>query len=186
MHRSRNRTARTNIGFPHQLRLDEPILRAPASGEAGASKNGHPLCGSNGQSLVEFALVVPLLLLLLIGAVEIGRAAYYAIVVVNAARSAVQYGAQNHTTAADNAGIQQAALNDAPVLSSDNVTISSYCECPDGNLAPNCMVTDCPVDDRFIPYLKVNTQMQIMPLVGFPGLPPSFSFTGEAIMRIGN
>jgi hypothetical protein len=135
---------------------------------------------------VEFALVVPLLLLLLIGAVEIGRAAYYAIVVVNAARSAVQYGAQNHTTAADNVGIKQAAQNDAPVLSSDNVTISSYCECPDGSPAPNCAVTDCPLDNRFIPYLKVNTQTQIIPLVGFPGLPPSFSFTGEAFMRIGN
>jgi hypothetical protein len=167
--------------------LDEPILRASASGEAGGRKNGHPTCGSNGQSLVEFALVVPLLLLLVLGAVEIGRAAYYAIAVVNAARSGVQYGAQNHTTAGDNVGIQQAAVNDFPMLSLDNVTIdTSYCECPDGSVAPNCEQTDCPVDNRFIPYLKVNTQMQIMSLVGFPGLPPSVSITGEAIMRIGN
>lgn len=186
MHRSRNRTSRTNIGFPPRTRLNEPIRHASAPGEAGAGKNRLLLCGSNGQSLVEIALVVPLLLLLLFGAVEIGRAAYYAIAVVNAARSAVQYGAQNHATAADDVGIQQAALNDAPMLSPDNVTISSYCECPNGNLAPNCVETDCPVDDRFIPYLKVNTQFQIMPLVGFPGLPPSFSFNGEAIMRIGN
>lgn len=136
---------------------------------------------------MEFALVVPLLLLLVLGAVEIGRAAYYAIAVVNAARSAVQYGARNSVTAGDDNGIKQAALNDFPMLSPDNVTIdTSHCECPNGNLAPNCVETDCPVDNRFIPYLKVNTQMQIMPLVGFPGLPPSFSFTGEAIMRIGN
>jgi hypothetical protein len=164
--------------------LDEPILRASASGEAGGRKNGHPPCGSNGQSLVEFALVVPLLLLLVLGAVEIGRAAYYAIAVVNAARSGVQYGARNSVTAGDNVGIQQAAVNDFPMLSLDNVTIdTSYCECPNGNVAPNCVQTDCQ-DNRFIPYLKVNTQMQIMPLVGFPGLPPSFSFTGAAIMRI--
>jgi hypothetical protein len=137
---------------------------------------------------VEFALVVPLLVLLLIGAVEIGRAAYYAIAVVNAARSAVQYGARNPSTAGDTAGIKQAALNDFPMLSLDNVTPDlSRCECPNGNPIP-CPgeVTNCPGDDRFISYLKVNTQMQIMPLVGFPGLPPSFTFTGEAIMRIGN
>lgn len=170
MHRSSNRTSRTSIRF------------------AGSRRNRHLLIGSNGQSLVEIALVAPLLLLLLIGAVEIGRAAYYSIATVNAARAAVQYGAQNHATAADNTGIKQAALNDAPpnMLSPDNVTISSYCECPDGTAAPNCLETDCPVDNRFVPYLKVNTQMQLIPLINFPGLPPSFSCSGEAVMRIGN
>lgn len=168
MHRSSNRTSRTNIRF------------------AGTRRNRHLLFGSNGQSLVEIALVAPLLLLMLVGAVEIGRAAYYNIVTVNAARAAVQYGARNHATAADNTGIRQAALDDAPMLSPDNVTISSFCECPDGTAAPNCLETDCPVDNRFVPYLKVNTQMQIMPLINFPGLPPSFSCSGEAVMRIGN
>ena len=164
--------------------MDAPILLAPASGKAESGKNMHLLCGSNGQSLVEFALVLPLLLLLLIGAIEIGRAAFYSIAVTNAARSAVQYGAQSPVTANDNTGIKQAALNDAPMLSPADITMSKHCECPDGSAAPNCQATDCS-DGRFIPYLQVNTQMQLTPLVGFPGLPPTFSLNGEAIMRIG-
>ena len=147
----------------------------------------HLLCGSNGQSLVEFALVVPLMLLLLMGAIEIGRAAYFAIAVSNAARSAVQYGAQSPVTASDNPGIQQAALDDAPMLSPDNVTINNQIyECPDGSAASTPpLPTDCG-GGRFVSYLKVNTQLQLMALVGFPGFPPSFSLNGEAIMRIGH
>ena len=185
MHRSWNPTSRMNTRLPPRLWLDAPILLAPASGKAESGKNMHLLCGSNGQSLVEFALVVPLLLLLLIGAIEIGRAAYYSIAVTNAARSAVQYGAQSPVFAADNNGIKQAALDDAPMLNLADITLSNHYECPDGSAAPSPPgPTDCG-GGRFIPYLKVNTQMQLALLVGFPGLPQSFSLKGEAIMRIG-
>jgi Flp pilus assembly protein TadG len=139
---------------------------------------------------VEITLVAPLLLLLLIGAVEIGRAAYYSIATVNAARAAVQYGAQNKFTAGDNTGIRQAALNDAPsgMLSPDNVAIRFTYECPDGSAASDPPTsTDCSASGgRYISYLWVNTQLQFMPLINFPGLPPSFSCRGEAVMRIGN
>ena len=53
----------------------------------------------DGQSLVELALTVPILLLLLLGAAELARVAYAAIEVSNAAEAAVRYGAQNSTTA---------------------------------------------------------------------------------------
>ena len=44
-----------------------------------------------GQSLVEFALLLPLLLLLVIGAMDIGRIFYYKMVLTNAAREGANY-----------------------------------------------------------------------------------------------
>jgi hypothetical protein len=184
VHPSRDPTSRRNSKPPPRLWLHAPILLSKASGKAGSGRNPHLRCASHGQSLVEFALVVPLLLLLLIGAVEIGRAAYFSIAVTNAARAAVQYGAQSPVTAADDIGIKQHALNDAPMLSPSDVTWSNYCQCPNGNPAPNCFPTDCS-GGRFISYLQVNTQMQLTPLIGFPGLPASFPLRGQAIMEIG-
>jgi hypothetical protein len=127
------------------------------------------------------------LVVLLIGVIEIGRAAFFSIAVTNAARSSVQYGAQSPVTANDNnaTNIKQAALDDAPFLSPDDVTFAIICECLDGTVVP-CSTASTVCSGRVIPYLKVNTQMNLTPLIGFPGLPSSFSLNGEAMMRIGH
>lgn len=46
-----------------------------------------------GQSLVELALVLPILLLLLLGFLDLGRAYYYEVAITNAAREGARYGA---------------------------------------------------------------------------------------------
>ena len=66
-----------------------------------------------GQASVELALSLPLLLMMFLVVVETGRAFYIAISLANAARAGVQYGAQNLSTAADNAGMQTAATGRA-------------------------------------------------------------------------
>ena len=48
-----------------------------------------------GQSLIEFALVLPMLLVLIISAIEIGRLFFTKIVITNAAREAAYYYANN-------------------------------------------------------------------------------------------
>jgi hypothetical protein len=186
MHRMWNVTSKMKTRLPPRLLFDAPMPHALASGKVESRKNVHILCGSNGQSLVEFALVVPLLLLLLLGAIEVGRAAYYAIAVTSASYSAVEFGAQTYATAGDDNGIKQAALSEAPMLSPDNVTKSIYYECPDGSATtPVTADSDC-VDGRYYSYLKVNTQMDLMPLIGFPGIPAPFSLKGNASERIRN
>ena len=69
-----------------------------------------------GTSLVEFALVAPVLIFLMIGLIEVGRYTYFATLAANAARAGVQYGAQNVTTATDITGMQNAAITDAQNL----------------------------------------------------------------------
>ena len=58
----------------------------------------------------------------LIGAAEFARAAYAYIEVSNAARAAVQYGAQNDATALDTAGMLTAAKNDY-AFDANNLTL---------------------------------------------------------------
>src|ERR1700726_2074775 len=82
-----------------------------------------------GQSVAEVALVTPLLLLLLVGAIEIGRFAYYGIEVANAARAGVQYGSQSLANSFDLPGITQAAKNDAPEVTGLGVTRLNRCAC---------------------------------------------------------
>ena len=184
----RNPTSRSRARTLPRLRLTSPILLAPIPKKAKLRKISHLGYATAGQSLVEFVLIVLLLLVLLVGAIEIGRAAYYAIAVTNASRAAVQYGAQNTATAAKTTEIKQAAVDDfgSPMLSPDNVTKSFFYTWEDGTPA-DCDNIDCNASgNRFISYLKVTTQMQLTSLIGFPGVPASFSLNGEANMRIGN
>ena len=68
----------------------------------GKSPYGHQL----GQNLAEFALLLPLLLTLVLGTLDIGRAFYTYVSLTNAAREAARYGALNNT-AASSTQVQQ-------------------------------------------------------------------------------
>ena len=67
---------------------------------------------SRGQSLVEFALVLPFLLVLVLGAVDYGRAYFDYISVTSAARTAAFYASAGPESAADTTGIRNAALQE--------------------------------------------------------------------------
>ena len=85
------------------------------------------LRGQSGQSLVELALITPILLSLVIGTVEMGRYASMSIMVGNAARAGADYGAQNPTTAGDTNCVEQAAMND---VTGTFVSLTSPCAAP--------------------------------------------------------
>ena len=135
----------------------------------------------SGQSLVELAMVLPLLLILMVGVTEIGRFAYYDILVSNAARAGAQYGAQSLTAAADSNGIQTAAQNDG--LDTLTVTSTQLCGC---DTAPGGL-GGCPtvsVCTRPLVYVQVTTLQKIDSLFKYPGLPPSLTFTNTVTMQV--
>ncbi|QSO48169.1 TadE/TadG family type IV pilus assembly protein [Alicyclobacillus mengziensis] len=78
----------------------------------GNGRGGRDGAGERGQSLVEFALVLPILLLLLLGIIDFGRvlSAYY--VVDHAARDAVRYA----SVGASDSTVIQAIQNDTAAL----------------------------------------------------------------------
>src|SRR5579863_9215241 len=71
------------------------------------------MTAQRGNAIVEFAILAPLLIVLTLGTIELGRYAYFAILVSNAAQAGAAYGSQNDGTANDAAGIGAAIAQDA-------------------------------------------------------------------------
>ncbi len=90
--------------------------------------------GENGQAMVELALVLPLLVLVLMGVLDLGRGIYVYNVVSSAAREGARYGII-HPTNSD--GIKNAAINTAVGVNLDpnQIQITLNCSpCKKGDL----------------------------------------------------
>ena len=84
----------------------------------------------------------------------------------------------------DYAGMTAAATNAANGLSGFSVTsASNWCSCTSGGSAVGCSTT-CPGSASPIMYVQVQTSATEQLLVGYPGLPPSFSLKGNSILRV--
>jgi len=84
-----------------------------------------------GQTMVEFALVIPLLLLLVFGIMEFGRAFYAYSAISNAAREGARFGVTDPT---NTAGIKNQAITTATALGLTENDVSVSCSpCTSGN-----------------------------------------------------
>jgi Flp pilus assembly protein TadG len=146
---------------------------------------------ARGQSAVELALILPVMVLALLAAVEMGRLGYLAITLDDAARAGAQYGAQNYTTDADLSGMRQAAINDAADIDGSSwwgssagfsATASNFCQCSDGTKVA-CGIGTCSSGVPAI-FVQVITQANYVPMFNYPGLPAQFTLKGSATMRV--
>ena len=135
---------------------------------------------ARGQSFVEFAIVAPVLILLLLAVADFGRVFYVAIALNNAARAGTQYGIQSPANAADVTGMQTAAQNDASNISGVTATASEYCKCPDGSTQA-CNSTPACNDMRV--YVEVDTAGVFQTMLSYPGIPASISLRGKSVVR---
>ena len=147
-------------------------------------RSGTILTGESGQGLLEMALLTPILLLLALGVIELGRLAYFSIEVANAARAGAQYGSQSLVAASDNAGIISATQSDAPDLTLSAITPGRYCSCA-GGATSTCASTDCPSPDHRLVYVQVNATGILNTLFNYPGIGASFTVSRQAVMRVG-
>jgi len=157
----------------------------------------------SGQALVEMALVVPMLLLLVLGVIEIGRYAYIAILVGNAARAGADYGAQSNAQSADTTGIQNAAYYDfsggttnsssANGLSRSTLTVTSVvsCGCDSGGAitSAGCTTTTNPTagscaTGNWVVYVSVTASGTFNSLFSYPGIPASLTVSRTAIVPV--
>jgi Flp pilus assembly protein TadG len=144
-----------------------------------------------GASLVELALLLPILSAALVGVIDLGRFAYMSVEVSSAARAGAQYGRQNETTAANTAAMQTAATNDAPDLvgaSNGNLaaTATYWCQCSDGSgVSASCAAPPSCTATHLVYYVKVVTTATYKPWFVCPGIPSSAGLNGQAIMRVG-
>ncbi|MDB5073763.1 MAG: pilus assembly protein [Candidatus Eremiobacteraeota bacterium] len=135
-----------------------------------------------GTAVAEMAVIAPLVILLLVGLIEVGRWAHYSVLVGNAARAGVQYGAQNLATAADSSGMQAAALNDAQNVAGLSATATSFCRCSDGT-ASTCQPSDCASSHRLV-FVQVDTTGTFRSLLHLAIVSDTQTITSRAIMRV--
>jgi Flp pilus assembly protein TadG len=135
-----------------------------------------------GTSMVEFALLAPVLILLVIGLIEVGRYTYFGILAAHAAETGAKYGAQNLYTAQDKNGMQTAALNDAQNLSGFSANANHTCS-QNGALV-NC-VGGMP-GPTMTYYVYVTVSGSFHSLLNYPGIPTSVPITAFATMRVQN
>ncbi|HEV2133521.1 MAG TPA: TadE family protein [Terracidiphilus sp.] len=158
-----------------------------------------------GAALVEIAVATPLFVLLMMGSLELGRIAYFAVVVQNAARAGASYGAVNVANANLTTTVQQAAKNDAPDVS-DLIVVSPGSQCVCETIDPSTntpsfnpssgttsctstTITSCTADSatsiqKVIEYVTVSTSANIDPMIHVPGLPSTYTLHGYSALRI--
>jgi Flp pilus assembly protein TadG len=156
---------------------------------------------------VELAFLTPLLLLLALGVIEIGRYAYIGIVAGNAARAGASFGV---VRPGDGPGIVTAACNDflnnfggkpicdgSATLSSNHlgVTSTQTCGCDNsGTIAtlytggafcddvPEATISAC--TGHWVAMINVQASGKFPALSTYPGIPGSLTITKTAIMRV--
>jgi Flp pilus assembly protein TadG len=145
------------------------------------------LRGEHGASLVELALLLPLFPLLLLGAVDFGRAFYLQMELAGAVHAAAMYGSQNPS---DTAGMKTVAQDDAPNVPGLTVNTPTYGrECSDGtsySAGPGTM----PACTGLTGVYRVNvtvtaTYTPLFPWswAGMGRIPSSFTFSSSASAR---
>lgn len=137
----------------------------------------------SGHSLVELALVMPMLLLLAFGVGDFARAFYIAIELNNSARAGAQYGSQTLITAADTAGMVTAAKQDAASLAGLSVN-ASQCTCQTGSTVTACAASYCTNSPQST-YVMVTTTASFKAVQKYPGVPKLLALSRTARMQVG-
>lgn len=158
----------------------------------------------SGQTLLEVALLTPLMLVMLLGVIDLGRYAYTAILVGNAAHMGAAYGAQGIAQSANTPAIQQAAQNDYlnnGISTTLDVTSSISCACDNGGtLSPQPPINTCSTQSdptiadtiqtcqngggHWAVMVSVTATGSYSALFGWPGIPSPVTIARTAIMRV--
>jgi Flp pilus assembly protein TadG len=161
--------------------------------------------GEEGAAFVELALSLPLLIFMLLGAIEFARCAYAAIEVVNAAHAAAIYAASSTAASTDYAcsagsctgGIANAATADSGNLFGvDAVSVTSVtpsCTCANTSYTPSSCSDNATCTNNntaMVTTVTVQTQCTYRPLfnakVGGFSYPGPFTMTGNSTQVVSN
>jgi Flp pilus assembly protein TadG len=116
---------------------------------------------------VEFAVLAPLLIFLVVVGVDFARVYYFALTLSNAARNGAVYGSGSPERAQDTTKIQSLVLADT------------------SNLSPTPTVTTSQTTDAAgNPALIVSVSWDFNTVVSYPGIPRPFTLTRSVQMRI--
>lgn len=142
-----------------------------------------------GAALVELAVILPLLLLVLIGATDFGRMTYLSVLVSNAAAAGARYASQSIDNAGDITAVRNAALADIGTrgIGRDlTVDAERFCTCAPSDTATSCdslcpLVAGYPSQPRM--FVEVSVATTFDTVFEYPGLPRSVTIARQLRTR---
>ncbi len=148
----------------------------------------------DGASLIELAVVLPMLALLLIGVIETGRFLAFGVRLGNAAHAGATYGAQSQTYVTDSANIANVACNDSGfscttstpepgnTASPDTMLVASSVTCSYSNGTSNnsCQMVNGTTRNMFV---HVSTSATFKPLLNYPYMSNPVPMSATAVLE---
>jgi Flp pilus assembly protein TadG len=137
-----------------------------------------------GAATVELALIIPILVLIMIGLLDMGRVFYGAITVVSAARAGVAYGSMSAIHADNTAAMDASAQSDAVDTTGLTFNSAKSCECPaQSPPVVACTVNLCGDGTTVRIYVETTVTGTFTTTLPYPGIPSSITITRTAKMR---
>jgi Flp pilus assembly protein TadG len=128
---------------------------------------------------VEFALIAPVAMLMLVGVTDYGMAVYDRMQLSSAVRAGIQY-AMHHS--ANPTTIEQVVMSALTIdHAAVTVTAAQVCECP-GGAAAECDET-CPDGPRRT-FIRIDVTQQHDALFDYPGISNPTTLQAQAFVRI--
>ncbi|MFN3231527.1 MAG: TadE/TadG family type IV pilus assembly protein [Alphaproteobacteria bacterium] len=137
----------------------------------------------SGSVAVEFAVLSPILVALIVGAWDVGRLINTTTDLTNLARTGLHYASSKYW---DEDAVKTAILAEASRqgLTDVSVSVSSTCQCSDGTIPDDCSETNACSGDWVQIYTQVSTTKGFGGTIPYPGLTQSTSFTRSGQIRV--
>ncbi len=133
-----------------------------------------------GASIIEMAMVMPVLATLLVGMVDISRAYSFKLQLEQAAQRSIEKVQQYRTTSSTFSTLQTEAATAAGVPATD-VTVDYWLEC--NGTRQTSYTTVCPTTQTRVRYITVSITKKFSPMFGtrfFPGANSDGTYTIDA------
>lgn len=133
-----------------------------------------------GSTAVEFAVLAPILIVLVAGLVDLGQSLYTSMLLRTAARAGAAYAMTNP---ADTEGARQVVFHSAGMDSTAlEVTANRYCECPDGS-SVSCSGT-CTDGGTISTFVEIKASQRVATVSSYAGLLAPVVLSGKAVFRV--
>jgi Flp pilus assembly protein TadG len=144
---------------------------------------GRTLDDCQGVAAIEFAIVGPMLVVMMICTVDLGTGIFRRMQVQNAAQAGAIYAALHGFTASSISTAVTSATNFSGISASP--APATFCGCASGNAIStiSCSST-CTGGGSPGTYVTVSAQATYTPILSYPYLPDSFTFNSQSTVRI--
>jgi len=139
--------------------------------------------GEAGIAGVELALALPMLILLMVGGFDFGRAIYEQNRLAAAAQAGVQYATESSSNWTSTSNIVAAARNDAGDTTNSLTVATGECTCPSGTNLCSAAST-CTASAVAGTYVRVSVSESYSTLMNYPFMTSPITLTGQSTVRV--